>query len=372
MRKKYTKKLSFQRWLSLCMILLFLSGSVSVYANDGSEKNGDKDAQTEKVVPTENKEAAPNPDKKKDSQGEGDNSTAQDGKAKDTAPSNTASAEMQTELKGNPVLDDNTNAELQKIRKSNFMPVDILIGSQFVKTDIDPFVFQSVTYVPLRSIVQIIKGASIEWSQEHLRADVTLPLTKGEKKLSFYLNSKDYLVNGKKAAMPYTTIQVNGKFMIALPVLANLMEVTESYDLKYYFIHLTLPETLINPNALDNRFYTANEVHHLSRLIYREAGAAGYSAMHGVASVVLNHYRHPYYPNTISGVIFAKAPSGAPHYVPAHKSNFQSVVPNFSSVLAAKKVLRGENSIGNSIYFNTRPFRNKKIHSVINGIYFCY
>lgn len=280
--------------------------------------------------------------------------------------------ESKPQLKGNAVLDPETQAALQKTLRSNYMPIDIVVNNQFLLTNVDPFVFKANTYVPIRSMVNLIEGATIYWNGEYKRVDITLPLKNGQKTLSFFTNSNDYIVNGVKKKMQLPTIQVNGAMMISLNSIASLMELTVNSDLIYFFATIQVPNATINQNALTSRYYTPSEVIQFSRLIYKEAGAAGYDAMHGVASVVLNHVRHPYYPNTVNNVIFARAPSGAPHYVPAHKPNFSSVIPNYSSVLAAKRVLRGENSVANCIYFNTRPFKNKKIYKVVSGIYFCY
>lgn len=281
-------------------------------------------------------------------------------------------ASSQPVLVGNPLPDQATQDNLQAVLSSPYMPIDILVGDQYLLTTTDAFSFYGIIYVPLRSIFNLIPNTTIDWQQESLQANVTLPLDNTTLHLSFFANSTVYLNDGIISQLPAASLQKDGSMIIPLSFVVDLLGMSMQYDNLYHEVRLNTDKIQINPLALGNRFYTPAEVRDFSRLIYKEAGSTSYSAIHGVASVVLNHIRHPYYPNTLSGVIYALAPSGAPHYTPAHKSGFTSVIPNYNSILAAKRVLRGENSIGPAIYFNTRPFKNKTIFAVIDGIYFCY
>ena len=199
-----------------------------------------------------------------------------------------------------------------------------------------------------------------------------MPLNGTVRNLSFFANSTVYMDNGVITPLPAATLQKDGKMILPLSFITQLMGIEMQYDPLYHIVTLDVAGITVNSAALGNRFYGPAELKDLSRLIYKEAGGTSYEAMHAVGSVVLNHVRHPLYPNTLSGVIFAVAPSGIPHYTPAHKPGFSSVIPNYYSILAAKKVLRGENSVGQAIFFNTRPFKNRTIFAKINGIYFCY
>lgn len=288
-------------------------------------------------------------------------------------PAETSAADsLLASQKGNAQLDSETSKALSNVLKSNYMPIDILVDGKYVSTGTDSFVFQNTIYVPLRSIAALVPGSSLTWNPEFLRADLQFPWNNTVKKLSFYSNSKTYLTDDKLSELPMTTLNKKGNMMISLSSLAQLLGFKTHFDTIYQTVSLSDFSFVINPKALENRFYNSEEVKIFSRLIYRESGSVGYTAMHAVASVVVNQIRHPYYANTVSGAIFAKAPSGIPHFTPAHKANFANVIPSYESVLAAKRTLRGENSVGPCLFFNTRPFKNRTIYTKIRGIYFCY
>ncbi|RRD94097.1 hypothetical protein EII17_09890 [Clostridiales bacterium COT073_COT-073] len=319
-------------------------------------------AQAEIQSATENSEAEASAQPETQVENEQDQKMDNSGETKD----------MTWELKGSTEPDKATKDILDTILAAPYMPIDILVGDQYLLTSTDAFSFYGIIYTPLRPIIDLVQGSTLSWDQEDLRADITLPLNGGVKSLSFFANSTFYLNDGVLTSLPSATLQKDGKMMIPLNFMTDLLGITMEYDSVYHFVNLNLENVSINPAVLEHRFYGPEELKAFSRLIYKEAGGTTYKAMHAVASVVLNHVRHPLYSNTLSGVIFATAPSGAPHYTPAHKPEFASVIPNYTSVLAAKWVLRGENSIGQAIYFNTRPFKNKTILTKINGIYFCY
>ncbi len=282
------------------------------------------------------------------------------------------SSEDQPEIRGSLEPEPEVKALYDALFSTAYMPIDIMAGDHYLISDTDAFELMGAIYVPLRAMLRLVPGASLTWDANALRADAVFILQGTERKLSFYANSKLYKNNGKLLEMPLPTLQRSNAMMIPLSFLTELLNITAEYDPIYHVVALGSTEWVFDPNALAARFYSLAEAKDFARLIYKEAGGASYAAMHGVASVVLNHLRHPAYPFTLSGVIYAVAPSGVPHYTPAYKADFSSVIPNYSSVLASKWVLRGENSIGSCIFFNTRPFKNRTIYTKINGIYFCY
>ncbi|AVM68020.1 hypothetical protein C3V36_01310 [Lachnospiraceae bacterium oral taxon 500] len=303
--------------------------------------------------------------------------TSQPGVSENSAASaeekeNTAETPAQPEPKGSPELPAELQSVLNNFLASPYMPVDILVGDWYLRNETDAFEFGGTIYVPLRSILRLIPNSVLTWNQEALRADTVFTINGVERKLSFFANSKLYLDNDVLGEMPAFSLQQNRTMMVPLSFIASLLDITTTYDSLYHTVSLNCSVWAFDPAASAPRFYSHLELKDLARLIYKEAGGTSYAALHGVASVILNHIRHPYYPNTLWEVIYAVSPSGTPHYTPAHKTGFSSVIPDYASILAAKRVLRGENSIGSCIFFNTRPFKNKTIYTKINGIYFCY
>lgn len=93
----------------------------------------------------------------------------------------------------------------------------------------------------------------------------------------------------------------------------------------------------------------ADELRLLGALIYCEAGNQSYEGMVAVGAVVMNRVKHPAYPNTIHGVIYASG-----QFTPAMTGKVAKVyegnVPELC-LQAAQAALNGETTVGGATYF---------------------
>ena len=93
----------------------------------------------------------------------------------------------------------------------------------------------------------------------------------------------------------------------------------------------------------------ADELRLLGALIYCEAGNQSYEGMVGVGAVVMNRLKHPAYPNTIHGVIYASG-----QFTPAMTGKvakvYEGTVPEMC-MLAAQAAINGETTVGDATYF---------------------
>ncbi len=93
----------------------------------------------------------------------------------------------------------------------------------------------------------------------------------------------------------------------------------------------------------------ADELRLLGALIYCEAGNQSYEGMVGVGAVVMNRLKHPAYPNTIHGVIYASG-----QFTPAMTGKVAKVyegnVPDMC-MQAAQAAINGETTVGDATYF---------------------
>lgn len=358
--KKQSRKLLFLHW-SVFIFWLFIFSFVS-QAQAPAENTP-----AETSLPEASQEANPKNSETAQPEAPENNVSPANGETESAAENPT-----QPELKDSAELPSDLQSALNSFLSSPYMPVDILVGDWYLTNELDAFEFNGTIYAPLRSLICLIPNSRLTWNQENLRADAVFTINGVERKLSFLANSPLYLDNDAPAEMPAPAIRQNSTMMVPLSFVAGLLDITTTYDALFHTVSLDSSVWAFDPAASAPRFYNHLELKDFARLIYKEAGGASYSAIHAVASVILNHIRHPQYPNTLWGVIYAVAPSGTPHYTPAHKAGFSSVTPNYASVLAAKRVLRGENSIADCIFFNTRPFKTRTIYTKIDGIYFCY
>lgn len=93
----------------------------------------------------------------------------------------------------------------------------------------------------------------------------------------------------------------------------------------------------------------ADELRLLGALIYCEAGNQSYEGMVGVGAVVMNRLKHPAYPNTIHGVIYASG-QFTPAMTGKVKRVYDSTVPELC-MQAAQAAINGETTVGDATYF---------------------
>lgn len=246
------------------------------------------------------------------------------------------------------------------------MPIDILINGSYLKTDTDALLINNTTYVPLRAIFVALGYKDIKFDASTYKATAIGQLGNFE----FLLNSNEVYINEKLVQMDQPSLMVNGRTMVPVRFISEYFKFNIAWDPFYSTVNLVNTTFAVNTASLNGRFYSYDEFTTFAKLIMKEAGGTSYETKHAVASVVMNQVRHPGLPNTINGVIFAVSRSA--HFPPAHKAGFLDTVPNKECIMAAKMTLRGENSVGPCIYFNTRPFKGKTVYKVSDGVYFCY
>ena len=94
--------------------------------------------------------------------------------------------------------------------------------------------------------------------------------------------------------------------------------------------------------------YSEEDLFWLSRIIHAEAGGEPMEGKLAVGNVVLNRVASKQFPNTIYDVIFDT--KYAVQFEPTANGTVYNT-PSKDSISAAKRVLAGENVIGNALYF---------------------
>jgi hypothetical protein len=268
------------------------------------------------------------------------------------------------ELSGPPELSENYLTALEEATAEGHMPIDILIQNGYLKTDVDAFIYMDKTYVPLRSVVEAFGLTDVVWDDENYVASVTgYGYT-----MEFLLNKSEVIVNGNVQDLQSPTVLVDDRMMVPLSFISELLGFEVIWDQTYYTVGLIHPTLKVNPEYIDDRFYTYDELQNFAKLVMRESGDTSYEVHHGVASVIMNRMSHPSFGSSVDGVIFNT--EWAVQFPPAHKANFDETRPNEKAVKAVKYTLRGQNSVETCIFFNTRPFKGKPIYKVVDGVYF--
>lgn len=270
------------------------------------------------------------------------------------------------DLIGSREVYEDYDKEIREGTDEMAMPIDVIIEGRFLKTDTDALIIKDSAYIPLRAVADAFNMGEVMWHDDMYTAIVDGEFGRLEFPMNQSMMIKDHVIYG----MPTPTLLVNDRTMVPLRFVSELLGFTVEWDPVYYTVTLSHESFEVNDEYLGGRFYNVDELKIFSRLIMKEAGSVSYETKHGVASVVMNHVRNDYFEDTIAGVIFAV--HRTPHFPPAHEAGFEETVPNYECVLAAKKTLRGENSVESCIYFNTQPFKGKTVYKVVDGVYFCY
>jgi len=166
-------------------------------------------------------------------------------------------------------------------------------------------------------------------------------------------SSRYMCANGRYLYLPDGYQEIEGEPVFPIEVIAKLFtlssywhEESETYNLD------TMEEEILEPAE---EFYDENELYWLSRIITWESGNQPLEGQIGVGNVVLNRVADPAFADSIRGVIFqtgqfSVVESGAIYGTPYD-----------ISVIAAKLVLEGYNTVGNALFFQTLSSGTSKL-----------
>lgn len=245
--------------------------------------------------------------------------------------------------------------------------ITVKINGQPIFMDANPYVRNDRTFVPIRFVAEAFQ-MEVEWFQEEKKA----VLKNDTKTIEMWIGSDRLLVNGEEVPMDVCIDAVDGRTMVPIRYFGQLMDFKVYWDDLTYSVNLVKEGAEVPADKLFKRPYTDEDLIWLARIVDVEAQGLSLECKVAIANVVLNRKKSPDFPDTIYGVIFDTKYSK--QFPPAHRSGFPERVPEKSSIIAAKMALEGINNIDKCLYFNNKPFKNKKndLYKVIDGEYFYY
>lgn len=215
----------------------------------------------------------------------------------------------------------------------------ILVGGEALVMDAPVSVVNETTYVSYWPIVQAFyPDAVASWESDRavVRAEgLTLEIQPGA----------SYLVaNGRYLYIP-AGIQVTQSGILTLPVrtLGLALGVDVGWDAQIGAVTLTSNGS--GPIKAASQVYPEDVLYWLSHIIYAESGNQPLEGKIAVGNVIMNRVNSPLFPNTVYEVIHQ-----ARQFTPVSNGTIHKD-PNAQSVIAAKLVLEGVNTAGQSLYF---------------------
>ncbi len=194
------------------------------------------------------------------------------------------------------------------------------------------YVESGVTYAPFRALLNTLGGWSVWWDSETRQAAAQSESVR----LRADPAADTLTVNG--TVYPGRVTVERGITYVPLRLLCEALGCAVEWDPYLGGAAVTTPQA----------GYDASELYWLSRIIYAESGAEILTGQIAVGNVVLNRVESDEFPDTIQGVIFDR--TDAVQFEPVANGHIYKT-PSPQSIEAAKRVLDGENVIGEALYF---------------------
>lgn len=219
-------------------------------------------------------------------------------------------------------------------------------------------IINDVTYVPLRSFSELLGADSIEWNSKTFTATVK----KGNTTITIGDRLHYIEASGRYFYFEEPVRNISDRLFVPVRPIAKAFCVDVGWDNDSRTVLLkSSGDELVS----GDRYYSADDVYWLSRIINAESGGEPLIGKIAVGNVVLNRKASPYYPNSVYGVIFDR--KGGTQFTPVATGTIYRK-PTAESIMAAKICLEGYSVDGRILFFmnpaiatnnwisNNRPF----------------
>ena len=223
-------------------------------------------------------------------------------------------------------------------------PVCVTVNGNYLSMDTEPFLYEGVTFVPIRFVSEALGADSVSWNAEQRKAVIR----QGNTSIELPAGKKYAYVNGKKVAVSQGVQLVNDRTYIPVRFVSENLDCSVAWDSSSYTVEIYKAGITVPAYLIGNRGFTDDEIYWLSKIIHAESRGEPMNGKIAVGNVVLNRVEDGQFPNSIYDVIFDRE-HGVQFSPVADGSIHQT--PLGDSVIAAKRALRGEEEAGESLYF---------------------
>lgn len=225
---------------------------------------------------------------------------------------------------------------------STDVPIDIVVNETFLSIDNPAYMENNITYIPLRTAFEAL-GASVSWDSENNSANVAL--ANANAVLTY--GSATVTKGAQQTFFDYGLVLKDGVSYVPSRLVGEIADAYVEWNYDYATICI-YKDGIIVPNTSANTSYGATEIFWLSRIIEAESGGEPTEGKIGVGNVIMNRVKSEDFPNTIYDVIFDTRYSV--QFQPISNGTIYNT-PSRDSIIAAKRALRNENVVGDSLYF---------------------
>ncbi len=241
-------------------------------------------------------------------------------------------------------------------------PVCIMVNGSYIKTDTEPYLYDGVTYVPVRAVANALSSDSVIWNPE----TQNVIIQNGSDTVSLFIGKKTAYVNDKTVTVPGGAFIKNDRTYVPVRFVSESFGAEVLWDNLTYTVKISKNGISVPSEFIKKRSYTDDDLYWMARIINAESAGEPNLGKIAVGNVVINRVLSSDYPNTIYDVIFDTK----------YGVQFEPIIngaiyntPTQSSIIAAKIALEGENVVSDSLFFlNESIAENKWI--VANRPYF--
>lgn len=223
------------------------------------------------------------------------------------------------------------------------IPIDISVNGSFIKTDAPAFIEYDTTFVPIRFVSDALGADSVEWEP----GSATATIRHGNLTIEIIENQNYAFVNGVKTPLHRSAGIYGQRMYVPVRFVSETFGAKVGWDATYYTVQIEKKGVTVNSSLIDRR-YTIDEIFWLGRIIEAESAGEPVRGKIGVGNVILNRVRSSDFPNTIYEVIFDR--KYGVQFEPILNGTIYNT-PSNESIISAKRALRGENMVGESLYF---------------------
>jgi N-acetylmuramoyl-L-alanine amidase len=219
--------------------------------------------------------------------------------------------------------------------------IPVYIDGQLADFKVTPFILQSATYVPLREFSTAMGASSVFWNSGTANVfapSLAISATVG----NIYLEA-----NGRYLFVPNSCLLIDGNVMVPIRTLAKAFDASLYWNETQRAIYIVKGSGAIQSGS---SFYNETDLYWMSRIINAEARGESLSGKIAVGGVVMNRIVSTQFPDTVYDVIFDN--QYGVQFTPAYSGAIYNT-PSDECVLAAKIVLDGGNTAGDSLYFSS-------------------
>ncbi len=219
-------------------------------------------------------------------------------------------------------------------------PVDLVINGTYVAPSQPLIMYKSTVFVAGRTLCELFGTTDFSWDTDTFSVNYdgkTAKVTAGQ--AMFYMDGTAY-------ALPKAAELVNSRIYVPVRFAQKVFDVSVEWDEANCNVLMSkagygVPQQYVST-------YQADHILWLARIIQAESGNECVEGRIGVANTILNRVKSQAYPNTIYDVIFDD--KYGVQYTPTINGQIYNT-PSYTSLMAAKRALHGENYVGGSLFF---------------------